>query len=105
MADRIRAAAIACMMSTDEGLLDRSVRSHTWMFFPAGLAGPGGAPGFLAADGAACARRPPVLAGPHRCDLPMQETAFTWLDRNLRSAPWQGIDGGDVVASGGGVGR
>ncbi|NSW52618.1 MAG: acetylesterase [Anaerolineae bacterium] len=34
--DAVRAAVVVGMMSTHEGLLDHNVRSHTWMFFPAG---------------------------------------------------------------------
>jgi dienelactone hydrolase len=34
--DDIKAAVVVGMMSTHEGLLDHNVRSHTWMFLPAG---------------------------------------------------------------------
>jgi dienelactone hydrolase len=36
--EAIRASVVVGMMSTYEGLLDRHVQSHTWMFFPPGLA-------------------------------------------------------------------
>jgi dienelactone hydrolase len=36
--DRIQAAVIVGMMSTYAGLLDHNIISHTWMFFPPGLA-------------------------------------------------------------------
>lgn len=36
--DRLRAAVIVGLMSTYEELLDHNVVSHTWMFFPYGLA-------------------------------------------------------------------
>ena len=32
--DQIRATVVVGMMSTYEGLLDRNIASHTWMFFP-----------------------------------------------------------------------
>ncbi len=54
--DALRAAAIACMMSTYEGLLDRHVARHTWMFFPPGLARLGDWP-----DLAACRAPRPLL--------------------------------------------
>ena len=34
--DQVRATAVVGMMSTYEGLLDRNIVSHTWMFFPQG---------------------------------------------------------------------
>lgn len=36
--DDVRAAVVVGMMSDYAGLLDHNVASHTWMFFPAGLA-------------------------------------------------------------------
>lgn len=36
--DQVRAAVVVGMMSDYEGLLDHNIASHTWMFFPPGLA-------------------------------------------------------------------
>jgi len=54
--DETRAAVIVGMMSSYEHLLDHNVDSHTWMFFPAGLARFGDWP-----DLAACRAPSPLM--------------------------------------------
>jgi dienelactone hydrolase len=54
--DRLKAAVIVGLMSTYEGLLDRYIMPHTWMFFPHGWARYGDWP-----DLAACRAPSPLL--------------------------------------------
>jgi len=117
--NRIVATVIVGMMSTYEHLLDHNIVSHTWMFFPPGLARDGDWTDLIAfrapspllvqydldddlftVKGMRTAHehiqtmyantdipenyRGEFYPGPHRFDVPMQQSAFQWLKRLLQ---------------------
>lgn len=122
--DSISAAVIVGMMTTYAGLLDRNVRSHTWMLYLADWARHGDypdaiacrapsplmvqfnaddalftSPGMKAAHRKLLARYREVDAanryvgrfynGPHQFDIKMQDEAFKWLGKWMRTVKRQ----------------
>ncbi|HLT61598.1 MAG TPA: hypothetical protein VK020_10425 [Microlunatus sp.] len=82
----VAAAVVVGMMSTYDGLLDRHVALHTWMFFPAGLPAEADWP-----DLAACRAPSPLLVQYNRhdalFDLAGQEAADRRIAEHYRAAP------------------
>jgi len=72
--NQVRAAVIVGMMSTYPGLLDHNVYTHTWMFFPNGLARWGDWP-----DIAACRAPSPLMV-----QYDLQDDLFT--EQGMRDA-------------------